>query len=115
MTGLTLVRHLDRRDVDRAADLEAFEIDLEERRDAVVGAIDLDLVAHDVEHAAALQAGRQRVIDEAHGNRDADDAVLADAQEVDVERQVLDRIDLHLARDDAGFPCRRRRRRTPTR
>ena len=69
----------------------------------VVGADDLDVVAHDVEHAAALQAGRKRIVDEANRNLDADAAVLADAHEVDVDRLILDGIDLQVARDDAAF------------
>ena len=51
------------------------------------------------EDAAALQARRQRFVDEVHRDRDADDAVLADAQEVDVEGLSLDGIDLHVAGD----------------
>ena len=69
----------------------------------VVGADDLDIVAHDVQDAAALQARRKRLIDEAHRNLDADEAVLADAQEVDVDRLILDRVDLQVARDDAAL------------
>ncbi len=69
----------------------------------VVGADDLDVVAHDVEHAAALQAGRKLIVDEANRNLNADAAVLADAHEVDVDRLILDGIDLQVARDDAAF------------
>ena len=54
-----LLRQLHRRDVDRAADLETREVDVEVLRDLVVGAVDLDLMAHDVQDAAALQAGRR--------------------------------------------------------
>ena len=54
-------------------------------------------------HAAALQAGRQRLVDEAHRHVDADARAGADALEVDVDRHVLDRIELHLARDDADL------------
>ncbi len=43
------------------------------------------------------------MVDEAHGDGDADEAVLADAQEVDVERMILDRIDLHVAGNDADL------------
>jgi len=89
--------------VHRAADIEAGQINLEVGRDLIVGAGDLDVVAHDVQHAAALQAGRQRLVDEAHGHLDADAAVLADAHEIDVDRQVLDGIDLELARKHAAL------------
>src|SRR5690606_26259493 len=91
------------RDVNGTADLEPFEIDLEDRRDAVVGAEDLDVVAHDVEHAAALQARRKRVVRKLDRNRDADDAVLADAKEIDVDGVILHGIDLHVAGNDADF------------
>jgi hypothetical protein len=43
------------------------------------------------------------VIDEADRDRDADDAIFADAQEVDVERVILDGIKLHVARNDADL------------
>ena len=90
-----------RRYVHGAADFETGEIDLEESRHLVVRAGDLDVVAHDVQHAAALEAGRERLVDEAHGHRDADAAVFADAHEIDVDGQVLHGVDLQLARKHA--------------
>src|SRR5262245_42548093 len=89
--------------MDRAADLQAFEAELELRGNGVSGARHLHLVADDVEHAAALQAGRERLVDELDRHIDADAATGADALEVDVHGHVIDRIDLHLARDDAAL------------
>ncbi len=43
------------------------------------------------------------MVREAHGDGDADDAVLADAQEVDVDRMILHGIDLHVAGNDADL------------
>ena len=69
-------------------------------RDLIVRTGDLDFVAHDVEHAATLQARRLPLVDEAHGHFNANEALLANAQEVDVDRLVLDRIELKIARYD---------------
>ena len=61
----------------------------------------VDVVAHGVENATALQAGRQRFIDKADRNGDADDAIFADAQEVGVQRRVFHRADLQIAGNNA--------------
>src|SRR3546814_10037404 len=53
-------------DVNAVADLEAGEVDLEGMWDRVDRAEHLDLVAHDVEHAAALDAGTLLLQSEEH-------------------------------------------------
>ena len=58
-------------------------------------ALDLELVLDDVEHAAALEARRFLVIVEAHRHRDMDLGVLADAQEIDVDRPARHRVEIN--------------------
>ena len=55
----------------------------------------LELVLDDVENAAALEARRGFLIVEAHRDVDVHLAVLADAQEVDVDRAAADRVEVH--------------------
>ena len=62
--------------------------------------MELDLVAHDVQHAAALDAGRLVLVDEVHRHVDIDFGVLADAQEIDMHREVADRIELVVLGQD---------------
>ena len=47
-----------------------------------------------------LDAGRHALASYVHRNGDADDAILADAQEIDMHRRILDRIELHVAGND---------------
>ena len=61
-------------------------------------ALDFDLVADDVQHAAALQARRLLGVDELDRHGDGDPRFLADAQEVHVDRNVGDRVELNVAR-----------------
>ena len=53
-------------------------------RDLVRVAVDLDRVAHDVQHAAALQAGAEALVLELHRHRDADLLAGREALEIDV-------------------------------
>src|SRR5690349_18760542 len=79
---LHIGRKLDVADVDRAADLPAGEVDLDLLRNRVGRAIELDVVAHDVENAAALQARRRLVIGEVDGHGDRDPLAGAKPQEI---------------------------------
>ena len=96
-------RKLDMADVDRAADLPAGEVDLDLLRDVVGRAVKLDLVAHDVENAAALEPGRCLVIGEmdGHGHRDA--LAGAEPQEVDMDDAVADHVELDVAGNGADL------------
>ncbi len=101
IAGGSAARQGDVRDVHRGADLEAGEL-----HDDLVGDLgrvddQLDLVLHDVEHAAALDAGRTLFILEADRDVDVHLAVLADAQEVGMQRTVGDRVELHVLRQRA--------------
>ncbi len=58
-------------------------------------------MAHDVDHAAELQAGRIFLAAEAHRDRDAHARAGLQPQEVDVDRPVGHRIDLDRARQNA--------------
>src|SRR3546814_16733073 len=94
-------RQLHRGDVHAVADLQAGKIDLEVLRNGVSPAGQLDLVAHDVEHAAALDAGALILVDEVHRHLDVDAGGGGDAQKIDVDRLVAHRIELHVARKHA--------------
>ena len=61
----------------------------------------LDLAPDDVEHAAALETARDGLVDEHHRHGDGDYGAAAHAHEVDVQRLVGDRVQLHLARQHA--------------
>jgi len=84
--------------VDRIADFDAGDVDGDLVGDAVAVANELKLVAHDVEHAAALQARRTLFVDEDDWHRDFDSRVLADAEEVDVERTVGNGVESYVLR-----------------
>ena len=64
-------------DVDRIADIEAGDVDLDLVGDLVRVADQLELVADDVEHAAALEAGELFLVDEHHRHGDVDLACSA--------------------------------------
>ncbi len=86
--------------MDRVADLGALEVDRDEVRDRIGGNRELDLVTHDVEHATALDAGRLLFVDEVDRHIDGHERVLADAQEVDMDRKIADRIELIVLRQN---------------
>src|SRR5690606_27313459 len=75
---LRTCRQLDRRDVDGIADVGAGQVDRDELGNRVGRNVELDLVAHDVENAAALEAGRGFLVHEVHGHVDGDHRILAD-------------------------------------
>src|SRR5690606_9863357 len=95
-----VLRQGDGRNVDRVAEVGAREVNLDEVRDRVCRNRRFDFVAHDVQHAAALQASRLLFVDEVNRDLNGDDGVLADAQEVDVHREVADRIELVVLGED---------------
>ena len=70
---------------------------------ASAGHVDRDPVAHDVEHAAAADAGRGALVDELHRHLDREPRAGDDAQEIDVQRPVADRVELIVARDRADL------------
>jgi len=92
--------NVERRHVDRVTDLEAGQVDFEDFRNRIGPGAQRDLVHDHVEHAAALDAGRGQLVAEAHGDLHGDDRVGPDAQEVEMQRLVRHRIDLHVARQD---------------
>ena len=61
----------------------------------------LDLAPDDVEHAAALETARDGLVGEHHRHGDGDYGAAAHAHKVDVQRLVGDRVQLHLAWQDA--------------
>src|SRR5690606_17278014 len=83
--------------------LTAGEVDVDRIRDGVDRHDELDRVAHDVERAAALEAGRSFLVQEVHRHLDVDGGVTRHAQEVDVQGRVLHRVELEVARDGAGL------------
>ncbi len=92
MTGRTPAGNLTAEMWIEFADILAGEIDGDEFRDRVGRAVQLDFVTHDVQHAAALDTGRLLFIDEVDRNIDVHFRVLADAQEIDMHREVPDGI-----------------------
>jgi hypothetical protein len=94
-------RHM--RDVQRVVDVEAGEVGDDRARDGVGRAAHIDRMAHDVEHAAALDARRGAFIDEMHRNVDRQARAFDDAQEIDMDRTVADRVELEVARDGADL------------
>ena len=83
------------------ADVELADVDVDRFRNGVGRAHHLDGVGDDIDRAAALDAGRSVGAHDVHGNFHADAGAFRDAQEVDVHRQVLDGVELEVARDDA--------------
>ena len=69
--------------------------------DGVDRADQLDAVAHDVEDAAAAQPERLLLVDEDDRHGDRDPGGRADAHEVDMQRLVGRRVELHVARQGA--------------
>ena len=83
------------------ADVELGNIDVDRFRNGVGRAHHLDGVGDDIDRAAALDAGRGLGAEHVHRNFHADGGAFRHAQEVDVHRQVLDGVELEVARDDA--------------
>src|SRR5690606_33977059 len=71
-------RQLDGGDVDRGAHVEAGQVDLDGFRDVLDGNGEVEVVVHDVEHAAALDARGCLFIDEVHRHLDVQLGVLVD-------------------------------------
>ena len=101
-------------DVERIADVEAGEADLDLLGNLGRVADQLELVADRVEHAAALEARRLLLVDEVDRHRDGDLGVLGDAQEIDMQRPVGDRVELDVLGQGAGRARRRRRSSPPS-
>src|SRR6478736_871313 len=99
--GLHAFGQLDRRDVHAVADLETGQIHIEMLGDGVGRAADRNFVAHDVQDAAALDAGGGGFVQEAHRNLDGDQRMLAHAHEIDMDGKVANGVELHLAGNDA--------------
>jgi hypothetical protein len=85
--------------VDRVADVLALEIDGDVLGDGLGRAHQLDGVAHDVEHAATLEAGALGIVDEVNRHIDAKLGAGADPQEVDMECGVAHRVEVIVAGD----------------
>ncbi len=83
------------------ADIEPGQVHVEMLGDGIDRAADLDLVAHHVHDATALQARRSGLIDEAHRHRHGNQGVLAHAHEIHMDGEVAHGVELHVARDDA--------------
>src|SRR5690606_5025020 len=94
-------RQRDGRDVDAVTDVDTGQIDRYLLGD-VVGADDqAERVVHNVQRAAALEAGASFFIDELHMHLNGELGVLADAEEVHMQREILDRIKLVVAGNHA--------------
>src|SRR5690606_23972242 len=83
------------------ADVAAGEVDHELLGDVVDRAGHLDLVADDVQHAAALEPRTVLLVDEPHGDPQRQRGTLRDAEKIDVYREVANRIELDVAGNDA--------------
>ena len=91
---------LQRRHVDRVADVERRQVDLDEFRQVLRQARDVELVRH-VAHDGArfLDRWRDLAVDEVKRHFHVDPAILVDALEVDVQDLVLERVHLHVAQE----------------
>src|SRR5690606_26257334 len=98
---LHALRQRYRRDVDRVAKLGTLQVDNDVVRDRIGWAQELDFVANDVQNATALDAGRKLFVHEVNRDVDGHDRVLADAQEVDMQRHVLHAVELVFLRQRA--------------
>ena len=101
LVGLLPSRQRDRRNMQRIVEVQPGQIGGDRLRNIVGGHPKLDRVIDDVERAAALDAGRGFVIDEVHGHFEAQARAGLQAQEVDVNRMVLDDVELIIARNGA--------------
>ena len=102
-------RQLDRRDVDRIADSVPSRSTVMNSGIALAGQWNSTSWRTMFEHAAALDAGRLVLVDEVDGHVDVDLGVLADAQEIDMDREIPDRIELVVLRAGPGSSRRRHR------
>ena len=82
--------------MDAVADLASGDVSHEEFGDRLKRAHELDLVADDIEHAAAFQAFAFLMALEADLHRDRESRTRDVADEVDVKRRIGDRIDLNV-------------------
>src|SRR5690606_22974138 len=75
-------------------DIELADVDLDEIRYIARRALQFDRMANDIEHAAALDAGGHVFTEELDRHFHGYDAVLADAQEVDMHNEIPHGIEL---------------------
>src|SRR4051812_22466323 len=93
---------LHRRDVQGIADVETGQADLDLVRYLGRVADQLELVADGVQDAAALDAAAFLFAGEANGDVDVHLRMLGDAQEIDMQRPVGDRVELDVLGKGAG-------------
>ena len=94
-------RQLDVGQMQRVADFQRADVGLDELRNVLDRALELDRVGDDVDGAAALHAGRTFRLHDVQGNADADGGAFAEPHEVHVDREILDRIEMEVARNHA--------------
>ena len=92
---------LDHRPAQAVADLRLGQVDLEAFGDAIGLRHHLDLAADDVQHAAGLQARAGVLIQEHHGDADADARTRRNALEIHMDGTVGYGVELHVAHDGA--------------
>ena len=85
--------------MDRLVDAETREVDGDRLGDRIRGNPHFHGVVHDVERAADLDARARVLIDEVHGNVDAQRRAGLQAQEVNMHGLVGDDIELVVARN----------------
>src|ERR1700731_1275441 len=85
----------------RIIDLQGREVDDDRLGDRVGRNPHFDRMAHDVQAATSLDTGADILIDEMHRHVDAKTCPRLQTQKIDVERLILDRIELVVARDNA--------------
>ena len=84
--------------------MSSLETSTSDRVGNVVGRADhVHLMAHDVQHAALLQARRFALALEVHGNFQTHGSAFGQAHEIDMHGAVADRVQLQLAGNDAGL------------
>ena len=89
--------------MDGIADVEAGKVHLDEFGNGIGRHEQLDRMAHHVQDAAALQAGRGHMIDEVHRHVQRQGGAFADAQEIHVNDEIAHRIELEILRDRADL------------
>src|SRR4029078_11242628 len=94
-----VLRQIDLAEVLRVVDLKPGDVDVDRIRDRVGRAGHLYRVRHDVDRATALHAGRALRVQHVHRDVDADGRAFRHAEEVNVPREILDRIDLEVAKN----------------
>ena len=83
----------------RPVDVEAGEVTDDRLRNRIGRHQHLDGMAHDVQGAAALDAGRLVEVDEVNRDLEAELRAGTEPQEIDMDRRVLDAVELVIARD----------------